>query len=102
MEEVIKQIIDIEDKAQGIIDEANKEKEQKELEHKKKLEALEATIISDAKEKVKQIRAREFDEIREQEEEKVRRCDRQIVEMEKYAEDNMEKWVNDLVNRVLK
>lgn len=101
MEEVIKQIIDIEDKAQSIIDEAIKDKKTREQEHKARIEELEDAIVEDARRKVAQIREREFNEIKEAEEAKVRRCDERLVQMDAYAKENMEQWVEDLVKRVL-
>ncbi len=101
MEKVIKQIMEIEEKAQKIIDDALLEKKQKEKEHKLRVEALEYQIINDAKLKVQQIRDREFNDIKEAEEEKVTKCVNHLLEMDKYADDNMDEWVENLVRRVL-
>lgn len=101
MEEVIKMIIQIEDKAQKIIDDAIANKKLKETEHKERIIALEETIISDAKHKVDQIREREFLEIKEQEEAKVVKCDNRLKKMDEDAQGKMDAWVEELVKRVL-
>jgi len=101
MEEVIKNIIQIEDKAQKIIDDAIANKKLKEAEHKERVKSLEDTIINDAKHKVEQIREREFLEIREQEEAKVAKCQVRLEQMDIDAQKQMDSWVEELVKRVL-
>jgi hypothetical protein len=101
MEEVIKKIIEIEDVAKEIMDVTLAEKEQNEKEHKDELIKLEEKLISDAQRKVRQIREREFLEIKAAEEAKVKRCDEQIIAMDHNAAKMMDTWVNELVKRVL-
>ncbi len=101
MEEVIKKIIDIEEKAQKVVDDALEEKRLKEEEHMLKILKLEDTIVNDAKRKVEQIRIREFDEIRDKENEKILECDKKLQAMEQLAAKNMDQWVDELVKRVL-
>jgi hypothetical protein len=101
MEEVIKKIIEIEDQAQKIIDDAIEEKKAKETEHEKRLIDLEASIINDAKKKVVQVREREFLEIKEQEEAKIEKCEIQLKKMDENAAKMMDQWVSELVKRVL-
>lgn len=101
MEEIIKKIISIEDQAQKIIDDALEDKRNQEKEHRDRVAALENKIISDAKKKVEQIREREFAEIQDAEDGKIAKCDKRLEEMRKQAEQNMSKWVDELVNRVI-
>lgn len=101
MEDVIKMIIQIEDKAQKIIDDAVADKKHKEADHKERVKALEDTIINDAKHKVEQIREREFLEIKEQEEAKVVKCEKRLDQMDINAAEKMDMWVEELVKRVL-
>lgn len=101
MEDVIKKIIKIEDKAQKIIDDAVTNKKLKETQHKERVKSLEDTIINDAKHKVEQIREREFLEIKEQEEAKVLKCEKRLEDMDLDAEKKMDVWVEELVKRVL-
>lgn len=101
MEEVIKMIIDIEDKAQKIVNDAITEKELKETQNKDRIKALENSIINDAKHKVEQIREREFLEIKEQEQVKVVNCENHLKKMELEAEEQMDTWVEELVKRTL-
>jgi len=101
MEEVIKMIIQIEDKAQKIIDDAIAEKELKEKQNKERIKALEDKLLNDAKLKVKQIRERDFLEIKEQEDDKILKCENHLEKMEEDALENMDTWVEELVKRVL-
>lgn len=101
MEEVIKMIIQIEDKAQKIIDDAVADKKFKESEHKERIKLLEDTIVNDAKHKVDQIREREFMEIKGQEIVKIFACERHLEQMEIEAKAKMDIWVDELVKRVL-
>lgn len=101
MEEVIKQIIDIEEQAQKIIDDALEEKQRKESEHVAHVKELEQQLMQDAHRKVAQIREREFKEIREQQQKMKEKCANRQLAMEKKAAQEMEKWVTNLVNRVL-
>lgn len=101
MEEVIKMIIQIEDKAQKIIDDALANKKLKEAEHKERIKSLEDTIINDAKHKVEQIREREFMEIKGQEIVKIFECERRLKKMDVDADAKMDQWVEELVKRVL-
>jgi vacuolar-type H+-ATPase subunit H len=101
MEEVIKKIIQIEEQAQSIISEAIQEKERKEKEHEDKIQNLHETIIDNAHKKVEQIRAREFEEINEKKTAMEDKCQAQLGRMQNNANQKMDQWVNELVNRVL-
>ncbi len=101
MEEVIRQIIDIEEQAQKIIDDALEDKRRKEEEHVAQVNELEDQLMQDAHRKVAQIREREFKEIREQQRKMQEKCKNRQEAMEKRAAQEMDKWVDNLVNRVL-
>ena len=101
MEEVIKKIIEIEFKAQEVIDKALAEKELDEKQNMDRIKELKVSLINDANHKVDQIREREFLEIKEQEVEKIKKCDEFVIKMEENAESNMDIWVEELVKRVL-
>jgi vacuolar-type H+-ATPase subunit H len=101
MEEVIKKIIQIEEQAQSIISEAIQEKERKEKEHEDKIQNLHETIINNAHSKVEQIRAREFEEINEKKTAMEDKCQARLGRMQDNANQKMDQWVNELVNRVL-
>lgn len=102
MEEIIKKIIDIEYKAQSVIDDANQEKEKRKEALKEKLIVLEEQLISDAKRKIGQLRTRELDEaIRENvlEEEK---CMASLIKMDAQKHEMEKIWKDELVTSVLK
>jgi|ASRM01.1.fsa_nt_gi vacuolar-type H+-ATPase subunit H len=101
MEEVIKKIIQIEEQAQSIIKEAIQEKERKEKEHEDKIQNLHETIINNAHKKVEQIREREFEEINEKKTAMEDKCQARLSRMQDNANQQMDQWVNELVNRVL-
>ncbi|MBN2222574.1 MAG: hypothetical protein JW708_10245 [Vallitaleaceae bacterium] len=101
MEEVIREIIKIEYEAKGIIEEAIQKKRKAEEEHKNALEELEARIVGDATNKIKQIRDRELKEAYEKEEEKRRRCQMKMKEIEEHARLNMDLWVDEIFQRVI-
>lgn len=101
MEDIIKQIIQIESEAQQIIDDAMVEKKKQEAEHEIKIKELREKIISDAHKKVESIKKREFAEIDEEEKAKAERCDEHILKIEAYAAEHIDEWVEDIVNRVL-
>lgn len=102
MQDVIRRIIKIEEKAQAIIEGANREKEQKKKDFDDRLESLEKRIIGDAKRKVSQIRERELSEnvvARDSQQEK---CNSKLEMMEQRVKENEAKWVDELVANVLK
>lgn len=102
MQDVIRRIIKIEEKAQAIIEGANREKEQKKRDFDDRLESLEKRIIGDAKRKVSQIRERELSEnvvARDSQQEK---CNGKLEMMEQRVKENEAKWVDELVANVLK
>ncbi|WZL82285.1 hypothetical protein QBE53_04065 [Vallitaleaceae bacterium 9-2] len=101
MEEVIKKIIEIEEKAQSVINETLKEKERKEKEHEAKVQNLEETIISNAHRKVEQIREREFAEVNGKRQAMEKECEDRLDRMQSYANEKMDQWVDELVRRVL-
>lgn len=102
MEDVIKKIIRIEEKAQTIIEGANKEKEQMEAAFEEKLDALERRVIGDAKRKVRELRERELSDNIAAREAQVDKCNRKLAEMELRVKENRDKWVDELVDNVLK
>ena len=101
MEDVIREIIKIEYEAKGIIEEALLNKRKMEAEHKIALEELEARISGDATKKIRQIRDRELKEAYEKEEEKRKRCQMKIKEIEEHARLNMDLWVDEIFQRVI-
>lgn len=102
MEDVIRKIIKIEDKAQAIIEAANLEKEQKKKDFEEKLVALERRIFGAAQKKVSQLREREMSENDAECQAHDYRCNDKIKVMEAYAKEHESEWVEELVSSVLK
>lgn len=102
MEDVIKKIINIEEKARAIIEAANQEKEIKEQEFDQKLSSLEEKIMGDARKKIKQLRERELNENTEAKRVSEQKCQKKIAIIEERVVKNKDQWVSELVENVLK
>jgi len=102
MEEVIKKIIEIEETAQKLMEDTEKEKEEKKKEHQARIQALEEKIMHDAKRKVVQLREREALENQKMTQEKIEMCDQHLIKMAKHMKKNKDQWVEELVEAVLK
>lgn len=100
MEEVIKKIIQIELDAKKMMNDVLEEKKRKEQEHERIIAELRATTLKRAKDKVDQIRIREFKEIEDSEIRKKQQCELRLQQMDAYAKEHMDTWVDELVNRV--
>lgn len=101
MEDVIRKIIKIEEKAQAIMDGAISEKMQMEQDFDEKLKALDDRIIGDAKRKISELRERELSENNEVMEQQKVLCENKLSVMEEAVAKNREQWVETLVNNVL-
>jgi hypothetical protein len=101
MEEVIRKIIQIELDAKKMMNDALEEKKAKEEEHNRLIKELQTNTLKRANDKIEQIRQREFQEIEESEIQKKQRCELRLRQMDAYAKENMETWVEQLVKRVL-
>lgn len=102
MEEIIKKIIDIEYKAQSVIDDANQEKEKRKEALKEKLVVLEEQLISDAKRKIGQLRTRELDEALRENALEEEKCTASLVKMDAQKHEMEKIWKDELVTSVLK
>lgn len=102
MEDVIRKIISIEEKAQEIIGEAIEEKANRKKEQEVKLEQLEEQILGDAKRKIDQLRTRELSENSIISEKQTILCGAKLVKMEERVEKYGEKWVEELIENILK
>ncbi len=101
MEDVIKKIIEIEEKAQRILDEVAKEKEHKYEEHQKTIHTMEEKTTQNAHRKVREIRERELKEVNEKKQAMEEACAKQWQQMDVYSQEHMEQWVQELINHVL-
>lgn len=101
MEDVIRQIIEIEEKARNIIETTKEENEEKKLEAKKTLKAMEDEIVGSSEKKIRQLRERELQECNDVIEELADEVEQKIKQMEVKAIENEEAWVEFLVTKVL-
>ena len=102
MEEIIKRIIEIENKAQKAMKSAKEEKKAKEKEFENTLIELEEKIMEEAYSKIKQIREIELDEIENQAKEEKEKCNYVLEKMEEKHRKNAEKWKNEIVSSIIK
>lgn len=102
MEDVIKKIISIENKAQKVINMAEQEKINKRNDLKDRLDALEKKLNSDAERKIEQLRKRELSEAREEAAGKRESCTGKLKMIEQYGKDNHDTWVENLFNMVIR
>ncbi|VDN46777.1 conserved protein of unknown function [Petrocella atlantisensis] len=101
MEEVIKRIIDIEEKAQALMDHTLEEKETLIKSYEEKMQAMEKRIIEEAETKIEQIRKKELSDSVAERKAVESQCDLKMKTIEEKIRKHKEVWVTDLVNQVL-
>jgi hypothetical protein len=101
LEEVIKKIIDIEYKAQGIMDDTEEEKTQKYKELEAKINDLKEDILTQAEEKVNQLWDREIQEAKEIAQQKNKELVKKLDSIEKYANENKGEWVDRITENII-
>lgn len=101
MEDVIKKIIKIEEKAQEIMSTTINENNVKRKEAEEKLAALEEQIVGHAHIKAKELRKSELRENAVIAKEIKAKCDVRLKAMEEKAAANKEAWVTYLLERVI-
>lgn len=102
MEEIIKRIVNIESHAKELINNAEKEKNEREKELEKKLKNLKSSLLEDANKKISTIRKKEFEDVSKELEKMEIDCLKKIEKMQRQYEENVDNWVNSLVNAVIK
>jgi len=101
MEDVIRKIIKIEEKAQAIMATTIQENEAKKLSTEEYVSTLRDKIIGDAEKKAKELRKRELGENAAYAKEIKGKCDQRLVEMVEKAQRHEEEWIAYLVDKVL-
>ena len=101
MEDVIRRIIDIEEKAQALMKHTMQEKEALIKSYEEKTVALEKRILEEADTKIEQIRKKELSDSTNERKEAEKQCDMKIMAIEEKIKKNKEAWISDLVNQVL-
>lgn len=102
LEEVIRRIIDIEKKAQDLIDSAKKEEDRKKRELSDTMQKLEEQIMKAAYRKVEQIRTREIEEAKKDAKILQNACANKLEQIEEQYEKYRDIWCEQLVDTVLK
>lgn len=101
MEDVVRKIIDIEEKAQKVIDSALKERVEKRAELDERLKRLKQKLIQDADIKIAQIKDMELSETRDEAEALLNKCSNRIADMESHYEQSKDEWKKMLFEAVL-
>lgn len=101
LEEVIKKIIDIEHKAQSLVSDTKNEKEEKIKAMKNKILDMEKELLIKTDKKVKQLEKREIQEAREYAEKKNIETEKKLKDIEQFARDNIESWIQDIYFKVI-
>ena len=101
MEDVIRKIIRIEEKAQAIMTSTIEENAAKRESAEIYISDLRDKIIGDAHRKAKELKKRELGENATYAKEIKSKCDNRLEEMVKKAEAHEEEWINYLVESVL-
>ncbi|MBZ4645706.1 MAG: hypothetical protein PWP27_467 [Clostridiales bacterium] len=101
MDTIIKKILEIEQKAQQIVDDANQE--QQKIEESLKLEILEMKekIQQRTERKIQQIREKELQEARQKVKEIEIQSKLQVEAMDKYAKQKRDEWEKMLMSRII-
>lgn len=101
MNELLKKIISIEEKAQQIIESAHDEKRDIEKQMEEESEHLEKDIVHKQEKKIKELQNLEFSAAEEEANKVHAHTKTQIEEMDKIANAHMEQWVEDLFKAVV-
>ncbi|PKM58081.1 MAG: hypothetical protein CVU98_02745 [Firmicutes bacterium HGW-Firmicutes-3] len=101
MEDVIKKIIDIEEKAQALMNHTLLEKEALIKSYEEKTIAMEKRILEEADTKIEQIRKKELSDSVAERKKIEAQCDMKMLAIEEKIRKNKEVWVEELVNQVL-
>lgn len=101
MEDVIRKIIKIEEKAQLVMETTVNECKRKRVEHDEKLKALEEKIIGDAKRKALELTEKELSQNEVYAQSVKKDCDRRLEVMEQATSEKEDLWVKYLVDKVL-
>ena len=101
MEKIIKRIIDIEYKAQAVIDNAAKEREERKKAQQEVLKEREGRIVQDANRKIDQIREREMKDVASVIAEENAKSDTAVQKLDVQAKEQSKQWVDQIVASVL-
>lgn len=101
MDNLIEKILNIENIAQNIINEA--EAEEKNIEEKlvNEIKQLEEDIIKKQNRKIQQLKERELNEARLEADKKNENINKKLHNMESISNANMQRWVNEVVTSII-
>ncbi len=99
---IIKQIMESEYKAHKIVDEAKEKMQQSENNIEKEIQRIKNEIFSSARQKADAIKAEKMEQAKTQVEEIKLRTGEEVASLRKKLEENRSKWVEELVERILK
>ncbi|WHH61226.1 hypothetical protein [Petroclostridium sp. X23] len=101
MDAIIKKILEIEQKAQQIVDDADQEKQKIDEALELEIQDMEQEIHSKVERKIRQIREREMQEAQSRIKEINSKVKQQTESMIRYAAEKKDEWEDLLMNRII-
>lgn len=102
MNELLKKIITIEEKAQQIIESARDEEKNIDNNLKSEICHLESNILDGQQHKVDQLKELEFNFVRKEVDKIEAETAEKLIEMDKQAKEKLDSWADQLVELVLR
>lgn len=101
MDIIISKIIEVEQRAQQIVEEANYEKEKNMVALQDELNHLQQEIQQRVENKIKQIKEKEMSETQKKLEELNRKFEEQERSLIQYADQHRNEWIDALLNQII-
>ena len=101
LEEVIKKIIDIENRAKSIIKDTQIEKDNKYKNMETTIEEMKKDLVVRSENKITELKIRALEEAEKIAKENIIKTDNKIMEIEEYAKNNIDKWVDEIYSNII-
>ena len=101
MDAIINKIIEVEQRAQQIVEEANREKQKNIVDFRHKLNNLKQDIQQRAEKKIKQIKEKEMLESQKKLEELNLKFEEQERLLTQYKSERFTEWIETLLNQII-
>ncbi|NLY43781.1 MAG: hypothetical protein GX066_07405 [Clostridiaceae bacterium] len=101
MDDIIKKILEIEERAKQIVEDANCQKEKMDEEIKKEIDKMKEELQQRAKRKIQQIREKEMKEAHKKVSEIEEQSKRQLEAITVLASNKKKEWETMVINRIV-
>lgn len=102
MEDIIKKIISMEEKAEKIVQEAKNEETNLNKELEMDIKAMEKEIVNSQNRKIRQLKDWELGEAKEKAKAIEDETKEKMKDIERYAKENMDSWIAEVVKAVIR